>query len=198
MVLKYRKMLPFFGLLLLLNLAAVTVVPATAAETYKLDPEHCYIVFRIMRLGVGYSFGTFKGPVGTMVFDDSAPANNRVEIEVPAANVITLVDKRDKHIKSADFLNAEKFPVIAFKSRSVKKKKNGKYEISGDLMLLGKKKPLTVTAVKTGAGKDPFGNDRIGFETAFTVKRSDFGMDFMLGGLSDDVQLTVSVEGVRQ
>ena len=198
MIYTHRKAGLLFALISWLIFTAGGVAPATAADTYKLDSTHSYIVFRILHLGVGYSFGSFKGPEGKMVFDDNSPGNSRVEIEVPAVNVNTLVAKRDKHIKSADFLNAAKFPVIAFKSRSVKKRGNDKYEINGDLMLLGKKKPLTVTAVLTGAGDDPYGNYRVGYETTFTVKRSDFGMDFMMGGLSDEVQLTVSVEGIRQ
>ena len=198
MSLTLRKVLPLLALLSSLGLTAAGVVPAAAADRYKLDPEHSYIVFRIFYLGVGYSFGSFQAPVGTLAFDDNKPGDSLVEIEVPAANVTTLVDNRDKHIKSADFLNAAKHPVIAFKSRSVKKLGGEKYEITGDLMLLGKKQPLTVTAVRTGSGKDPWGNHRIGYQTIFTVKRSDFGMDFMIGALSDEVQLTVSVQGIRQ
>ena len=182
----------------LLGLIGFAVSPAAAVETYTLDPTNCYVVFRIMYLGVGYTFGGFQGPTGKMVFDDNAQANSWIEMQVQASMVSTLVSKRDNHIKSADFLNADKYPAISFQSRSVRKAGNNQYEIVGDLMLLGKKQPLTVTAVKTGEAKDPWGNYRVGFETAFTIKRSEFGMDFMLNGLSDEVQLTVSVQGVRQ
>lgn len=198
MALTLRKALLPIALLWLSGIAAVVTAPATAADTYKLDPTHSYIVFRIFYLDVGYSFGSFQGPEGTLVFDDNTPGGSLVEIEVPAANVNTLVARRDKHIKSADFLNAAKFPVISFKSRSIKKLGGGKYEINGDLVLLGNKQPLSITAVKTGSGKDPWGNDRVGYQTTFTIKRSDFGMDFMIGALSDEVHLTVSVQGIRQ
>jgi polyisoprenoid-binding protein YceI len=70
--------------------------------------------------------------------------------------------------------------------------------VSGDLTLLGTTRPITVTAVDTGSGKDPWGNYRRGFETVFTIKRSDFGMTFMSDGVSDEVEITISVEGIRQ
>jgi len=88
--------------------------------------------------------------------------------------------------------------VIKFQSRSVKKSGPDSYEVSGDLTLLGKTKAITVKARQTGEGQDPWGNFRIEFETSFNIKRSDFGMDFMMGVAGDDVLLTVSVEGIRQ
>ena len=81
---------------------------------------------------------------------------------------------------------------------SFKKVSENTYEITADITLLGKTRPITITALQTGIGKDPYGKFRRGFESTFTLKRSDFGMDFMLGGVSDEVQMTISVEGIRQ
>ena len=120
------------------------------------------------------------------------------EIQVNSQNVDTAVEKRDNHLRSPDFFNAAEYPAIHFKSTSVKKAGPDNYVIAGDLTLLGKTRPITVKARQTGEGKDPWGNYRRGFETVFTIKRSEFGMNFMMGGVSDEVQLTVSVEGVRQ
>lgn len=188
-MLQYASILVIFGM---------SVISAAAADTYQLDATHSYIMFRIKHFGIGYSYGSFINPTGKLVIDDNEPANSVVEIEVQAKNVSTFFELRDKHIKSADFLNVNKFPIVVFKSQSVKKTGPDQYEIAGDMLLLGKKRPLTITAVQTGRGKDPWGAYRIGYETMFTIKRSDFGMNFMMGGLSDEVQLTVSVEGVRQ
>ena len=113
-------------------------------------------------------------------------------------NVDTAVEKRDTQLKSPDFFNAGEHPTISFKSKSVKKLKEAVYEVSGDLTLLGKTLPITTEVHATGAGKDPWGGFRMGFETSFSIKRSDFGMNFMMGGVSDEVNLTVSVEGIRQ
>ena len=174
------------------------VNPAPAAETYKLDPDHTSIIFRLKHLGVAYVYGRFGGPTGSFVFDESSPANSSIEIQVDAKNVDTAVGKRDNHIKSPDFFDAGEHPMIKFKSTSVKKSGPDSYEVSGNLTLLGKTQPITVKARQTGYGKDPWGNFRQGFETSFSIKRSDFGMDFMMGVAGDEVLLTVSVEGIRQ
>lgn len=185
-------------LALILCLTGFSFSPVTAADTYQLDTSHSYILFRIKHFGIGYSYGGFQNPTGKLVIDDNAPTNNEVEIEVQSKTVSTWFEKRDNHIKSPDFLNVSKYPIVSFKSRSVRKTGQDQYEIAGDLIFLGKKRPLTITAIQTGKGKDPWGSHRIGYETTFTIKRSEFGMTFMMGGLSDEVQLTVSVEGVRR
>ena len=178
-------------------LFALTAFPAAAAETYKLDPAHTSIVFGVKHLGIANFYGSLRSPTGTFQFDEKNASMNSIQIEVKADQIDTGVEKRDKDIKGPDFFNATKYPLISFKSKSVKKSAKDTYEVSGDLTLLGKTNPITVTAQEIGSGKDPWGNFRRGFETSFTVKRSDYGMDFMLSGLSDDVKLTVSVEGIR-
>ena len=186
------------GFILFTSLLGIAVIPAVAAENYKLDPAHTSVVFRIKHLGVAYVYGSFQGTTGTFQFDEMSPSNNGIEIEVSSDKVDTGVEKRDNHLKSPDFFNAGKHQVISFKIKSVKKTAQDTYEVSGDLTLLGKTRSISVEAQATGSGKDPWGNFRKGFETSFTIKRSDFGMNFMLGGLSDDVLITVSVEGIRQ
>ena len=105
-------------------------------------------------------------------------------MQANAKDVDTDVEKRDEHLRSADFFDAEKFTTISFQSTKVQKQAPDNFEINGDLTLLGQTRPLTVTARQTGAGQDPRGKFRRGFETEFTIKRSDWGMDFMLEGLS--------------
>ena len=183
-----------FVLALLVTFSSLTY----AAETYKLDPAHTSIVFRVKHLGISYVFGRFNGPTGSIVFDESAPSKSAVDMQAETKNVDTAVEKRDTHLKSPDFFNAGEYPLVSFKSKSVKKLGEHTYEVSGDLTLLGKTRPITVEVHATGAGKDPWGNFRRGFETSFSINRSDFGMDFMMGGVSDEVNLTVSVEGIRQ
>ena len=193
-----QRILKIFHLILVLGLLAIYSSSAYAAETYKLDPAHTSIVFRVKHLGVAYVYGRFNGPTGTFVFDESSPSKSTIEVQAEAKNVDTALEKRDTDLKSPDFFNAGEHPLVSFKSKSVKKLSEDTYEVSGDLTLLGKTRTITVEANATGAGKDPWGGFRRGFETSFAIKRSDFGMDFMMGGVSDDVNLTVSVEGIRQ
>ena len=191
-LLKISQSIVIFGVVVIFSSLAF------AAETYKLDPGHTSIVFRVKHLGIAYVYGRFNGPTGTFVFDESSPSKSAIEVQAEAKNVDTALAKRDTDLKSPDFFNVGEHPLISFKSKSVKKISENTYEVSGDLTLLGKTRPITVEANATGAGKDPWGGFRRGFETSFSIKRSDFGMDFMMGGVSDEVNLTVSVEGIRQ
>jgi polyisoprenoid-binding protein YceI len=173
-------------------------LPACAAETYKIDPAHTSIVFRVKHLGIAYVYGRFNEPAGSFVFDETSPAKSAIEIQAETKNIDTAVEKRDAHLKSPDFFNSAEYPLVSFKSTSVEKINETTYEVAGDLTLLGKTRPITVKVHATGAGKDPWGNFRRGFQAHFSINRSDFGMDFMIGGVSDEVNLTVSVEGIRQ
>ena len=195
---KTQRILNIPQLIFVLGLLVILSSLAYAAETYNLDPGHTSIVFRVKHLGIAYVFGRFNGPTGSFVFDESSPSKSAIEMQAEAKNIDTAVEKRDNHLKSPDFFNAVEFPLVSFKSNSVKKLSESTYEVSGDLTLLAKTRPITVEVHATGAGKDPWGNFRRGFATSFSIKRSEFGMGFMMGGVSDEVNLTVSVEGIRK
>jgi polyisoprenoid-binding protein YceI len=186
--------------LLTIVMTAITLSPAHlwASESYAIDREHTFVTFKIKHLNVGNAHGRFKGPAGTFVWDDTNIANSQFEVTVQAADVDTDNDKRDKHLRSADFFDVARYSTITFKSTGVKKTGDNRYDVSGQLTLLGRSRPITVAAMQTGHGQDPWGNYRRGFETTFTIKRSQWGMDFMQNGLSDEVEITVSIEGVRQ
>lgn len=174
-----------------------TGVTSVAADTYRVDPVHSAVIFRIQHLGVSDAFGRINDPSGSFFLDEADPGKNSMEISVNTHKVDTANDKRDKNLRSPDFFNVEEFPPISFKSREFEKTGVKTYRITGDLTMLGVTKPLTVTATRVGSGKDPWGRYRTGFTTEFTIKRSEFGMDFLMSGLGDDVHITVSVEGIR-
>jgi polyisoprenoid-binding protein YceI len=192
----HPKKIGLYTLVLLVSI--LLVMPAVAEDTYKVDTAHTYILFKVKHLGIGYSYGRFNNPVGTFTFDEAKNNIGVIDIRILAKDVDTDVEKRDNHLRSPDFFDAKKHPLISFKSTSVKKTGQGTYEISGNVTLLGKTQTVKAEAVQTGAGKDPWGKYRRGYEARFTLKRSEFGMEFMLGGVSDKVELTISVEGVRQ
>jgi len=174
------------------------IPPAVAAENYTVDTAHTYILFRVKHLNIGYTYGRLNGATGSFVWDDASPANSRIDMQVMAKGVDTDDAKRDKHLQSPDFFDVGRHPLITFKSTSVKKLEGNRYEITGDMTLLGKTRPITLQVRQTGSGKDPWGDYRRGFETNFTIKRSEFGMDFLLDVVGDEVDLTVSAEGIRQ
>ena len=107
-------------------------------------------------------------------------------------SVDTAVAGRDKHLKSPDFFNAKQFPEITFTSTKVSKTGADTYAAAGKFTMHGVSKDMTLTFKRTGRGKGRKGESRTGFESTFTLKRSDFGMNFMQGPLSDEIQVTVS------
>ncbi len=185
-------------LFVVLGLLAASSRPARSMEIYHIDPEHSTVLFRIKHLGITYVYGRFNDLSGLLKIDDKTPASSSVDVFVKAKNIDTFNSERDNHLRSLDFFNAKKFPVISFHSKSFKKVDHDMYKVTGDLDFHGVTRPLTVNVERTGAGKDPWGGYRIGYEMTFTIKRSDFGMTTMLNGVGDEVQITVSIEGIRK
>jgi polyisoprenoid-binding protein YceI len=172
--------------------------PATAADNYQVDGVHSSVFFRIKHLGIGFSYGRFNDISGAVVLDDEKPENTTFNIEVKAESIDTANAKRDQHLKGTDFFNAKEFPAIKFVSKTVKSVDAKTLEVTGDLTLHGVTKPLTVKLTRVGAGKDPFGGTRAGFEANFTIKRGDFGMKFMPEAIADEVWLLVGFEAIKK
>jgi polyisoprenoid-binding protein YceI len=131
-------------------------------------------------------------------FDSAAPDISAVALEVKTDTLDTGFAQRDKNIKGPDFLNVQQFPVVTFKSKSVQKVTDQQYTMTGDLTFHGVTKPLTVQANIIGQGKSPKGELLTGVEFHFTLKRSEYGVNYGLPGIGDDVELTVAVGGVRK
>ncbi len=166
--------------------------------SYKVDPVHSFLVFRIKHLDLNYVWGMAIGPTGTVAIDDSDPSKSAVEVSVKAESINTGNAARDQDLKGPDFFDAKQFPTISFKSTSMKKSADNAYEVAGDLTIHGVTKPLTVTITKLGEGdKGQRMGYLAGFETSFAIKRSDFGITAMMGGVGDEVTLSVNLECVR-
>ncbi|WKV96357.1 YceI family protein [Pseudomonas sp. H22_DOA] len=178
--------------------SAVLSANVTAAD-YVVDKEgqHAFVDFKISHLGYSFITGTFKDIDGKFSFDAAKPEDSKIEFNVNTASVFTNHAERDKHIASADFLNASKFGKATFVSTSVKSTGANTADVTGDLTLLGVTKPVVVKATFLGEGKDPWGGYRAGFEGTTSIKRSDFGKQKDLGPKSDAVELYVSFEGVK-
>jgi polyisoprenoid-binding protein YceI len=198
--LKKRFFQLIIGFFLLAWLSSQMVLPCTAAasEIYRIDPDHSAITFRVKHMGITFVFGRFNNMEGSYAFDDNVPENCFIDVRVKAEDIDTGNVKRDNHLRSPDFFDADNFPDIAFKSVFVKKLQESIYEVVGYMTLHGSTQFVTVEAAKTGDIQIPGGEVRTGFETTFTILRSDYGMKYMLGGVADKVELTVSVEGVKE
>ena len=170
-----------------------------AADTYEIDTAHSMIIFRAKHNGITYNYGRFNEFTGKITMDADG-SNNTVEFEVKAASVDTGNEKRDQHLRSSDFFSAKQFPVITFKSTEVSAKEGKKdvLEVTGDLELHGVKKSITVDVEITGRGQGRQGESLIGFESTFTINRSEFGMTYGMGSVGDDIRITVSIEAAQQ
>jgi polyisoprenoid-binding protein YceI len=162
------------------------------ADTFKIDPVHSTVIFRISHLGTSEQYGRFNGPTGTLEVSNGELTG--VNAQVPVANLDTGNKKREEDVKGPDFFSAKEFPNVTFKSATVKKISDNTYEVTGDITIHGVTKPITATVEKTGQGKGMTGRDIIGFETTFTIKRSDFGVKGLMGPVGDDVRVTFATE----
>lgn len=170
---------------------------AYGGDSYKVDPVHSSVVFSIKHFGVTEFYGGFKQISGSVTFDPADPSKSSVELTVPVESVETRNEKRDQHLKSPDFFNAKQFPTLTFKSNKIEGT-GDTYKVNGDLTIHGITKPIMVDFKKGADGKGGQGETRGGGETRFTIKRSDYDMKFMTGPVGDDVNIILSLEGIKQ
>jgi polyisoprenoid-binding protein YceI len=173
----------------------------TATRTYKIDKAHSEATFQVRYLLTKVR-GRFSDFDGTIQFDEANPEKSTIDVTIQAASIDTNEADRDKHLRSGDFFSVEEFNSITFKSKRITKRSADTYDMVGDLTMHGVTKELTLPVTHLGAGKDPWGRDKIGFETEVTLNRKDFGLSWNTaleaGGflIGDDVKVSVSVQGV--
>lgn len=170
------------------------------AANYLIDKEgqHAFVNFKISHLGYSWLYGTFRDFDGHFSFDAAQPGASKIQVNLKTASVDSNHAERDKHLRSPDFLNVAKHPTATFESTQVKPNGNGSFDILGNLSLNGVTKPVVIAARFIGEGKDPWGGYRAGFEGHTKLKLKDFGIQKDLGPASQEVELILSVEGVRQ
>lgn len=176
-----------------LALTAFATVPALHAANFQVDGSHAFATFKVGHLGIGNTVGRFNDISGEVDLD-----NGKIEITIRTASVDTQDEKRDQHLKGPDFFNVKQFPVMKFKATSVKPAGNDRFRVEGKMTIRGKSKNISLELIKIGEGKDPWGGYRLGFESTFTVKREDFGLDFMPGGIGSEVEIYVSLEALKK
>lgn len=169
---------------------------AADAPAYGVDAVHSGVIFKIKH-GVSNFYGRFTDLNGEWAFDPEDASTARFAFSVPTKSVETDNARRNNHLKSGDFFNAQQFPEIAFQSTSVTNTSGDIYEIEGDLTMLGETRKVTAQLEWLG-NADLQGKTVGAFEARFTIDRTDYGMDFGVGMLGRDVELIVAVEGPKQ
>lgn len=182
-----------------LSLLTATPSSVVVASDYQLDDQHTSIVFAANHFGISDTYGMFGRYAGKFSVDMANPQASTFQFVIDAASLDTKSAKRDEHLHGPDFFDVKQFPRITFVSTSVAPGKDAKsLKVTGELMLHGVTKEIVISLTNTGAGKDPYGNERIGFAGRFTVKRSEFGMSTMVPQVGDDVSILLSIEGIKQ
>lgn len=175
------------------------------ASTYQIDPAHTQVIFKVKHLGISTVSGRFDNFEGLYNFDDDNVENSSVEAKINSSSVNTNKEKRDKHLRSDEFLDAEKFPEITFKSKSIKKGSSERnFLITGDLTIHGVTKEVILdTDYEGSVAKDPWGNARSAFTAETEINRKDYGLtwnkvletgQFLVG---DEVKIILEVEGIK-
>ncbi len=180
----------------LVTLASFTA-PAGAADTYTVDPMHTSVTFKILHAGLSYVHGRFDRVSGSFTLDRDDPSKSSFTLTIDPESVDTNNSMRDAHLKGPDFFNVKQFPMLSFKSTSVKAVEGG-YEVSGDLTMHGETKPITLTLKGGKTVEFPRGVQRTGFSTDLILKRSAFGMDKMLNALGDEIPISIGFQGVKK
>src|SRR5579863_262492 len=172
--------------------------------TYKIDPAHSKAHFTVRHMMITNVRGAFSGVQGTVVYDPENLSASSVDVTIDANTINTQEPDRDKHLKSADFLEVEKYPTITFKSKSVTKDGSGELQVKGDLTIHGVTKEVVLKVEgPTAEAKDPWGNIRIGASGTTKIKRSDFGLTYNAaleaGGVlvGDEVKIELEVSLIK-
>ncbi|MGW1847588.1 YceI family protein [Streptomyces sp. NPDC001966] len=184
---------------------APAVDPALAALTgeYTIDPAHSSIGFTVRHAMVTNVRGSFGEHEGTLKLDGSDPANSTASIDVKIASVDTGIADRDGHLVSGDFFDAEKFPLMTFRSTRAEQLGGDTYRVTGDLTIKDVTRPLSIDLEFNGSATDVYGNERVGFEGSTNILRSDWGLTWNAaletGGVmvSDKVKLNFDISAIK-
>ncbi len=176
----------------------------TTTTTWNIDPAHSVAEFKVKHMMISNVKGQFAKITGTLTLDESELINSRVEALIEAASIETRDAQRDAHLKSADFLDVEKFPTLSLKSTRISLVRDGELAVEGDLTIRGvTRKVLFSVEGPTPPTKDPWGNTRVAVSATTKINRKDFGLTWNTaletGGIlvGDEVTITLDVEFVK-
>ncbi len=187
----YRKTIVLVGLLM-----GVAPNAVRAGLDFIIDSESSAVLFKIKNRDVSFVYGRFRKVSGVITVNRRVkPTELALEVQVSAKSLDTNSKKRDKHLKGKDFFNTRSNPKIKFKSTEATKLEDNKFKVKGEMEFMGIKKEIAVEFQVTGFKRIAGQKSRLGGQTTFTIKRSDFGMGKMVPEVADEVTIIVSLEG---
>ncbi len=170
--------------------------------TWNIDTSHSAVQFTVRHMMFSKVRGAFTRWQGSLEFDPANPAGAKATARIEAASIDTHEPKRDEHLRSADFFDVASFPALTFASRSVEKA-GEKYRVTGDLTIRGNTREVVLEAEFLGAGKNPWGQELVGFSAKTSISRKEFGLTWNqaleTGGVlvGDQIDISIDVEAVR-
>jgi polyisoprenoid-binding protein YceI len=180
-----------------LAIAGTVFAGAASAQSYTVDARHTYPMFMVKHLGYSMQLGRFNGTTGKIMIDRAAKKGS-VELAIDAASIDMGLAKWDEHMKAEDFFDVAKHPKITFKSSNVKFDGDKVVGADGELTLRGVTKPVSVALAGFHCAAHPIAKkEACGGDASATIKRSDFGMDYGLPGIGDEVKLMIPVEAFK-
>jgi polyisoprenoid-binding protein YceI len=178
--------------------------PTVGTKTiWTLDPSHSQVSFAAKHMMVTTVRGTFGEVTGKIALDENDFTKSEVEATIDVAGLTTRDEKRDGHLRSADFFDAENHPAATFKSTKIVSKGGDKYEIAGDLTVRGETKPVVLQAEYDGKGVNPWGQEIMGFSATTEINRKDWGLNWNValeaGGwlVAEKIKLEIATEAKR-
>lgn len=173
---------------------------ALNAADYAIDKEgqHAFINFKTGHMGFSMLHGRFNDFDGSFSWDASKPEDSKVEVTINTASVDSNHAERDKHLRTADFLNVDKHPQATFVSTNVEVTGDNTAKVTGDFTFNGVTKPVVLETRFIGEGEDPWGGYRAGFEATTSIKLADYNVSMDLGPASAVVELDLTIEGIRK
>jgi polyisoprenoid-binding protein YceI len=182
----------------LLLIAALATTNSYAADTYTIDPTHSLQIFKYRHLGLSFARGRFDKTSGTITLD-AAQKTGSADITIDVNSVNTGIAKLDEHLKGKDFFDAEQFPVISFKSTAFTFKGGKPVTIKGDLTVHGVTQPVTLKVTNFACKEHPMMKiPACAANATAQIKRSAFGVNGYVPAVSDEVELDLEVEALRQ
>ncbi len=177
----------------------VSSVAFASPSKYVVDTQgmHASINFKIQHLGYSWLTGRFDKFSGDFSYDPDQLSNSQISVKIDTDSISTNQAERDKHLRSADFLNAKKFPEATFVSDSISGSDKA-MQVKGKFTLNGVTKEIVIDAHKIGEGKDPWGGYRSGFSGTTKIKLADYGITYDLGPASTEVFLDLNIEGIKK
>lgn len=182
----------------------MSIATAPALTTWTIDPAHTSVEFAVKHLMITTVKGRFTGVSGTVRTDDQGAAGGDADVVIDAASIDTREPQRDAHLRSADFLDVEKFPTLTFRSTRLFNLSGGSFKLAGALTIHGVMREVVLDVTSEGRTKDPWGGERAGFTATTRINRSDFGLRWNqaleAGGfvVGEEVKISLDVELIRQ